>query len=71
LDFSKEYGKPVRVVRSEERWVEKRVRGGRKEQKHRRSQWVWAACAQLDGVVACGGGPSLRNGPTRLSANTF
>jgi hypothetical protein len=52
LDFSREYGRPVRVVRSEERWVEKRVRGGRKEQRPRASQWVWAACAQLDGYAA-------------------
>jgi hypothetical protein len=52
LDFSEEYGQPVRVVRSEEQWVEKRVRGGRKEQKPRRTLWVWAASAQLDGYPA-------------------
>ena len=52
LEFSKEYGKAVRVVRSEERWGEKRVRGGRKEQKPRCSQWVWAASEALDGYPA-------------------
>jgi len=52
LEFSKEYGKAVRVVRSEERWVEKRVRGGRKEQKPRRSLWVWAASEELNGYPA-------------------
>jgi len=52
LAFSQAYGRPVRVVRSEERWVEKRVRGGRKEQRPRASQWVWAASARLDGYAA-------------------
>ena len=52
LDFSREYGKPVRVVRSEERWVEKRVRGGRKEQRPRCSLWVWAADEELNGYPA-------------------
>ena len=52
LAFSQEYGQPVRVVRSEEKWVERRVRGGRKERKSQRSQWVWGASAQLDGYAA-------------------
>jgi len=52
IEFSQAYGQPVRVVRSEEQWVEKRVRGGRKEQRPRRSQWVWGASAQLDGYAA-------------------
>jgi len=52
LEFSKEYGRPVRVVRSQEQWVEKRVRSGRKEHKPRRSQWVWGVSAQLDGYAA-------------------
>ncbi len=52
LDFSKEYGKEVRVVRSEERWVETRVRGGRKEKRPRCSQWLWAASEELDGYPA-------------------
>lgn len=52
LNFSKEYGQLVRVVRSEEQWVEKRVRGGRKRSEPRQSQWVWAASAGLDGYAA-------------------
>jgi hypothetical protein len=52
LEFSREYGPAVRVVRSEERWTEKRIRGGRKEQKPRCSQWVWATGAELDGYAA-------------------
>ena len=39
-------------MRSEERWVEKRVRGGRKEQRPRRSLWVWAADEELNGYPA-------------------
>ena len=52
LNFSQQYGKPVRVVRSEEQWVEKQVRGGCKRSQPRRSQWVWAASAELDGYSA-------------------
>ena len=52
LGFSQAYGQRVRVVRSEERWVEQRVRGGRKEQKARCTQWAWAASAKLDGYAA-------------------
>ena len=51
LDFSKEYGQPVRVVRSQEQWGEKRFRGGRLEQQPQCSQWVWAASAELDGYA--------------------
>ncbi len=52
LDFSSEYGQTVRVVRSEERWTEKRVRAGRKQTQPRCSLWVWAVCPKLDGYDA-------------------
>jgi hypothetical protein len=52
LNFSEGYGRLVRVVLSEEQWVEKRVRGGRKRSEPRQSQWVWAASAELDGYAA-------------------
>jgi hypothetical protein len=52
LAFSDGYGELVRVVRSEERWVEKRVRGGQKQSHPRRTHWEWAASAQLDGYDA-------------------
>ena len=52
LNFSPAYGKKVRVVRSEEQWVEKRVQGGSKRSQARRSQWVWGASAELDGYGA-------------------
>jgi hypothetical protein len=52
LDFSKDYGKEVRVVRSEERWGETRVRGGRKEKRLRCSQWLWAVSEELAGYPA-------------------
>lgn len=43
LDFSQEYAQKVRAVRSEERWIEKRIWGGIKTQKPQCSQWFWAA----------------------------
>lgn len=49
LEFSQEYGRSVRVVRSEEQWQEARIRGGRKQRKLRCSRWVWAASAGLNG----------------------
>jgi hypothetical protein len=52
LDFSEGYGRNVRVVRSEERWVERRVRGGQLQRQARASHWVWAASAGLDGYGA-------------------
>jgi hypothetical protein len=52
LPFSDGYGQSVRVVRSEERWVENRVRGGHKQSHPRSTQWVWAASAKLDGYDA-------------------
>lgn len=52
LNFSPAYGKKVRVVRSEEQWVEKRVQGQCKRSQPRRSQWVWGASAELDGYGA-------------------
>jgi hypothetical protein len=52
LDFSEGYGRRVRVVRSEEQWVERRVCGGQLQRQARASQWVWAASAGLDGYGA-------------------
>jgi hypothetical protein len=52
LHFSKEYTQPVRVVRSEEKWTQNQVRGGRKEQTAQCSRWVWAADGALDAYVA-------------------
>lgn len=48
LPFSEGYGKTVRVVRSQERWVEKKVVGGRKVRRQQQSQWWWMASAGLD-----------------------
>ena len=52
LSFSKEYGQPVRVVRSEEKWTQTRQQGGRRQRQPRQSLWVWAASAELDGYPA-------------------
>lgn len=51
LAFSDGYGRLVRVVRSEEQWVEKRMRGGRKSSEPRQSLWVWAVSPGLDGYA--------------------
>jgi hypothetical protein len=47
LRFSDEYLQPVSVVRSEERWTETRVEGGKKVKEARQSQWLWVAHGQL------------------------
>lgn len=52
LAFSEGYDRQVRVVRSEERWVEKHIRGDHKESKPQCSQWVWAVCLQLKSDAA-------------------
>jgi hypothetical protein len=49
LNLSQEYGQRVRVVRTEEEWVEKCIRGGSKRREPRQSQWVWGASGGLDG----------------------
>lgn len=51
LNFSQAYGQQVRVVRSEEHWVEKRVQAGCKRSQPRQSHWLWAASAELDGYA--------------------
>jgi hypothetical protein len=52
LEFSQEYGQPVRVVRSEEQWTETRQQGGGRQRQARQSLWVWAVSAELDGYPA-------------------
>jgi hypothetical protein len=52
LNFSESYGGLVRVVRTEEQWVEKRIRAGAKGREPKQSQWFWAASAGLDGYGA-------------------
>lgn len=52
LNFSKAYGRLVRVVRTEEQWVEKRIQGGHKRREPRQSQWWWMASSGLDGYAA-------------------
>jgi hypothetical protein len=52
LNLSAGYGKPVRIVRSEEHWEETRIRGGNKRRESRQSQWLWGASDGLDGYGA-------------------
>jgi hypothetical protein len=47
LRFSDGYDQPVWVVRSDERWTETHVRGGKKVAKAQQSQWMWVACQKL------------------------
>ena len=51
LHFSDGYTqtKSVQVVRSEERWTERRVEGGKKHARPQQSQWMWVACEGLSG----------------------
>lgn len=48
LDFSKGYGGKVRVVRSQEQWIQATIQGGKKTRQPQQSQWLWAADADLD-----------------------
>jgi hypothetical protein len=49
LHFSDGYtqSQSVQVVRSEERWTERRVEGGHKRAKPQQSHWMWVACPGL------------------------
>ncbi len=49
LRFSEGYTptKSIQVVLSDERWTERRVRGGKKCAQFQQSQWMWVACEDL------------------------
>jgi hypothetical protein len=54
LHFSDGYTQTqtVQVVRSEERWTERRVEGGNKHAQWQQRQWMWAACQGLGAYPA-------------------
>lgn len=52
LDFSKSYGRKVRVVHSQEQWVEKKVVGGKKISQSQTSHWWWMASEGLQAYPA-------------------
>jgi hypothetical protein len=54
LHFSDGYTqtKSVQVVLSDERWTERRVRGGKKCAQPQQSRWMWGACQGLCGYPA-------------------
>lgn len=54
LHFSDGYTqtKSVQVVLSDERWTERRVRGGKKCAQPQQSRWMWVACQGLCGYPA-------------------
>jgi len=47
LDFSKSYGRKVRVVHSQEQWVQKKWVGGKKISQPQTSDWWWMASEGL------------------------
>ena len=49
LDFSESYGRKVRVVHSEESWIEKKVVGGKRLSQPQTSHWWWMASEGLRG----------------------
>jgi len=49
LNFSKSYGRTVRVVHSQEEWVEHKVVGGKKTSQPQTSHWWWMASEGLHG----------------------
>jgi len=49
LDFSESYGRKVRVVHSQEQWVQKQVVGGNKTRQPQASDWWWIASEGLQG----------------------
>jgi hypothetical protein len=52
LNFSKSYGRKVRVVHSQEEWVEHKVVGGKKTSQPQTSHWWWMASEGLAGYPA-------------------
>jgi len=59
LDFSQSYGAKVRVVHSQEQWIQQRVVGGKKTPQPQSSDWWWMVSEGLRGypvgVVYAGG----------------
>jgi hypothetical protein len=51
LSFSRGYGRKVRVVHSQEQWVEKKVVGGKKTSQPQTSHWWWMASEGLQGYA--------------------
>jgi len=49
LDFSESYGRKVRVVHSEESWIENKIVGGKKIHQPQTSHWWWMASEGLQG----------------------
>jgi hypothetical protein len=52
LDFSKSYGRKVRVVHSQEQWVQKKVVGGKKTSQPQSSDWWWMASEGLQAYLS-------------------
>jgi Transposase DDE domain len=70
LTFSKTYGRPVRVVRAEEKWTEVKVGGGKKKLVSKESSWLWVATEELD-PYGCRTIWNLGHGRWRIENNAF
>ena len=49
LSFTENYGAPVWVVHSQEKWTDKKVVGGKKISQPNSSDWWWMLCEKLQG----------------------
>lgn len=70
LTFSKSYGRPVRVVRSQETWTEIKIVGGKRKAVPKESNWLWVATEELD-AYGCRTIWNLGHGRWRIENNAF
>lgn len=70
LTFSKTYGRPVRVVRSQETWTENKIVGGKRKSLSKESNWLWVATEKLD-AYGCRTIWNLGHGRWRIENNAF
>jgi hypothetical protein len=70
LTFSQTYGRPVRVVRSQETWTEIKIVGGKRKALPKESNWLWVASEELD-AYDCRTIWNLGHGRWRIENNAF
>ncbi len=70
LTFSKTYGRPVRVVRAEEKWTEHKIVGGKKKLAPKQSRGLWVVTEELD-AYGCRTIWNLGHGRWRIENNAF
>ncbi len=71
LTFSKTYGRPVRVVRAEEKWTEHKIVGGKKKLAPKQSRGLWVVTEELEPMVAgLSGTWDTAGGGSRITPST-